>query len=62
MNMCMVDVTDVPGVELEDEVVLLGRQGTERLPAEQLAAWCGTIAYEILSRIHPGLPRQVLDS
>jgi alanine racemase len=57
MNMCMVDVTDVPGVRLEDEAVLLGTQGDERIGAEQLAAWCGTIAYEIVSRIHPGLPR-----
>jgi alanine racemase len=60
MNMCMVDVTDIPGVGLEDEVVLLGRQGDERLAAEQLAAWCGTIAYEIVARIHPALPRVVL--
>lgn len=57
MNMCMADVTDVPGVVLEDEVVLLGRQGDERITAEQIAAWCGTISYEIVSRIHPSLPR-----
>lgn len=57
MNMCMVDVTDVPGVALEDEVVLLGRQGDERITAEQLAAWCGTISYEIVSRIHPSVRR-----
>jgi alanine racemase len=60
MNMCMVDVTDVPGASLEDEVVLLGRQGDERVSAEQLAEWCGTISYEIVSRIHPGLPRVVV--
>jgi alanine racemase len=59
MNMCMVDVTDIPGASLEDEVVLLGRQGDERVTAEQLAAWCGTISYEIVSRIHPSLPRVV---
>jgi alanine racemase len=57
MNMTMVDVTDVPGVKLEDEVVLLGKQGDERVSAEQLAAWCGTISYEIVSRIPPSLPR-----
>jgi alanine racemase len=61
MNMCMVDVTDIPGVELEDEVVLLGGQGAERVSAEQLAGWCGTISYEIVSRIHPALPRVVVD-
>lgn len=60
MNICMVDVTDIPGVEVEDEVVLLGSQGDERVSAEQLAAWCGTISYEIVSRIHPGLPRLVV--
>lgn len=59
MNMCMVDVSDIPGAALEDEVVLLGRQGDERVSAEQLAAWCGTISYEIVSRIHPALPRVV---
>ena len=60
MNMCMVDVTDVPGVSVEDEVVLLGRQGDERISAEQLAEWCGTISYEIVSRIHPSLTRIVV--
>jgi alanine racemase len=60
MNMCMADVTDIPGVELENEVVLLGRQGDERLSAEQLADWCGTISYEIVSRINPSLPRIVV--
>lgn len=61
MNMCMVDVTDIPAAALEDEVVLLGRQGDERITAEQLAAWRGTIAYEIVSRIHPSLPRVVVE-
>ena len=60
MNMCMVDVTDIPGVGLEDEVTLLGRQGDERITAEQLAGWRGTIAYEIVARIHPSLPRVVV--
>jgi alanine racemase len=62
MNMCMVDVTDIDGVELEDEVVLLGLQGDERVSAEQIASWAGTISYEVVSRIHPGLPRVVVES
>ncbi len=60
MNISMVDVTDVGEVRLEEEVVLLGRQGEERISAEQLASWCGTISYEIVSRIHPKLPRVVV--
>lgn len=57
MNMCMVDVTDIPGVDVEDEVVLIGAQGEDQITAEQLAKWCGTISYEIVSRIWDGLPR-----
>jgi alanine racemase len=60
MNMCMVDLTDIPEAQLEDEVVLLGSQGQERISAEQLAGWCGTISYEVVSRIHAGLPRVVV--
>jgi alanine racemase len=61
MNICLADVTDIPGVSLEDEVVLLGSQGEETITAEQLATWAGTIGYEIVARIHPGLPRVVLE-
>ena len=60
MNMTLVDVSDVPEVALEDEVVLLGAQGDERISAETLAGWCGTIHYEVVSRIHPSLPRVVV--
>ena len=60
MNMTLVDVTDVPGVTLEDEVVLLGVQGEERIRAEQVGEWCATIPYEVLARIHPDLPRVVV--
>ncbi len=61
MNICLADVTDIPEVGLEDEVVLLGSQGDETITAEQLAAWAGTIPYEIVARIHPQLPRVLLD-
>jgi alanine racemase len=57
MNMCMVDVTDVPGAKIEDEVVLIGAQGDEVIAADQIAAWCGTINYEVVTRIHERLPR-----
>ncbi|MGA2640615.1 MAG: alanine racemase [Spirochaetia bacterium] len=60
MNLCMVDLTDVPGAKLEDEVVLLGKSGDERITAETMAEWAGTINYEIVARISPLLPRKVL--
>ncbi|MFQ6083866.1 MAG: alanine racemase, partial [Candidatus Aminicenantia bacterium] len=38
MNIITVDITDIPGVKLEDEVVLLGQQGKETITAEYLAS------------------------
>jgi alanine racemase len=60
MNLCMVDLTDVPGAKLEDEVVLLGKSGEERITAETMAEWAGTINYEVVTRISPLLPRKVV--
>jgi alanine racemase len=60
MNLCMVDLTDVPTAGLEDEVVLLGRSGEEEISAETMAEWVGTINYEIVTRISPFLPRTVV--
>jgi alanine racemase len=60
MNLCMVDLTDVPGSKLEDEVVLLGRSGEERISAETMAEWAATINYEVVTRINPLLPRKVV--
>ncbi len=57
MNLTMVDVTDIPDVRQEDEVVLLGKQGDEELSAEHLASLIGTINYEIVARIGSHLPR-----
>lgn len=60
MNMCIVDVTDVPSVRVEDEVVLLGRQGQDEITAQEIAAKLGTIHYEVVTRINPYLPRIVV--
>jgi len=57
MNMMMADVTDLPAVQAGDEAVLIGTSGEEKIRAEDVAGWAGTIHYEIVSRIHPGLPR-----
>ena len=52
----MVDVTDI-GADLDDEVVLIGRQGNGEIRAEELAEKIGTIPYEVLARINPLIPR-----
>ncbi len=48
MNMCMADVTGIDGVQAGDEVVLLGAQGRDMISADEIAAWAGTISYEVL--------------
>ena len=62
MNLTMVDLTDVPGPRLEEEVVLLGPSGEERITAETMAEWAGTINYEVVARISPLLPRKIAGS
>ena len=48
MDQMMADVSALDDVQPEDEVVLMGRSGTEQITAEDLARWSGTISYEIL--------------
>jgi alanine racemase len=48
MNLCMADVTDIPGVEPGEPVVILGSQGHETITADEIAHWMGTISYEVL--------------
>jgi alanine racemase len=48
MKSFMVDVSMLDGVNIGEEVVLLGGQGDEIITAEDLARWSGTISYELL--------------
>jgi alanine racemase len=61
MDMSMIDVTDLPGVALRDEVVLLGTQegplGRDAIGADEVAANAGTIPWEILTSISRRVPR-----
>jgi len=57
MDLCLADVSDVPGVQVGDEVVLLGRQGEEEIPADELAGHLGTISYEIFCGVSSRVPR-----
>ncbi len=56
MNLMMIDVTGVKGVRVGDEVVLIGKQSSQEVTAEQLAGKL-TINYEVVARINPALPR-----
>jgi alanine racemase len=51
MDLTMVDVTDIPGVRVGDEVVLFGDQGESALPLEEVARGCETLPYEVMCTI-----------
>jgi len=53
----MADVTELPGVKPEEEVVLFGRQGEATISVEEVAQWADTIPYEILCGISTRVPR-----
>lgn len=57
MDLTTIDVTDIPGVEIGDEVALIGEQGRERITAYDHADLAGTIPYEILCNIAARVPR-----
>jgi alanine racemase len=61
MDMTSVDVTDIPGASIEDEVVVLGSQrgvlGEATLSAEEIAALSGSIAWEVLTGSSRRVPR-----
>ncbi len=57
MDLTMLDVGHVPDVHLEDEVVIIGRQGTESVTTDEIAGLLGTINYEVTSAITARVPR-----
>lgn len=59
MNMFVIDVSGVRNVKVEDEVVLIGKQGSEEILADEIAFQTDTIAYEVVARISPTIPRKL---
>jgi alanine racemase len=61
MDMTMVDVTDVPGADVRDETVVLGRQegplGKDCIGADEIAARADTIPWEVLTSVSRRVPR-----
>ena len=51
MDAITVDVTDVDGVAVGDVVTLIGADGVERITAEDVGRWSGTISYEALTSL-----------
>ena len=57
MDQMMVDVTDIPGVTSQDQVVLVGRSGGEEITMEQIAAAADSFNYEFVCGISRRVPR-----
>jgi len=61
MDLTLLDVTDVPGVDIGDEIVLLGQADDCSITALEIAQLVGTVPYEILCSIGKRVPRIYLD-
>jgi alanine racemase len=57
MDLTLVDVSQVHGVEEGDDVILMGSSGNLRVDAAEIASLCGTVPYEILCGISKRVPR-----
>lgn len=57
MDLCLVDVTDLPDVREGEEVVLFGKQGDNEIRIEEMAEHANTLAYEIMCGIGKRVPR-----
>ena len=53
MDMTMIDITNIPGVQEGDDVIIFGNE----LPVQQLAVWADTIPYEIMTGISQRVKR-----
>ncbi len=58
MDMTMVDVTDIPDIEVGNDVVLIGKQKNNEITADNLAKWSDTISYEIMLSITERVPKE----
>ena len=58
MDMCMIDVSDVPDVQAGDEAIVFGQEPT----ADELAAKIGTINYEVVTTVGKRVPRVYVNS
>lgn len=62
MNMCFVDVTDVPDAHSGSRVTFVGRDGEAAIDANAFAEMAGTIGYEIVARLPAEVPRTYIET
>ncbi|HAW49955.1 TPA: alanine racemase [bacterium] len=57
MDMTMIDLSDILDISIGDEVVIFGTQDNETISVDEIAKFCETINYEIITGINPKIPR-----
>jgi alanine racemase len=57
MDQCMIDITDIEGVKIGTEVILIGEHTNNKFNADDVAKLLGTIKYEIVCMIGKRVPR-----
>jgi alanine racemase len=57
MDLTIIDVTDIADATLNEEVVIIGRQGESCITAEEMAAQLETLSYEVTCGISERVPR-----
>lgn len=62
MNMMMADVTHLAQVNVGDVATLIGPDGQDTVSAADIGGWAKTIHYEILTRLHPEIPRRMVET
>jgi alanine racemase len=60
MNMILADVTNIPGVKVQEEVILIGSQGDFTISVASFSDFTEQINYELLTRIPPAIRRKVI--
>ena len=61
MDAITLDVTDIEDVTEGDVVTLIGVDGEEKITAEHVGRWSGTISYEILTSLGPRVERRYIE-
>lgn len=60
MNLCMIDITDIENIQVNDPVILIGSDNDKNISAENLAVIAGTINYEIVALLNSSLKRYLV--
>ena len=57
MDQCLIDVGHIPDVAIGDEVILLGRQGSNEISIDEIARQIGTVPYEVVCMVGEHVPQ-----